>query len=105
MPEALNGQRMRRGLVGLLFFAALVVVVIVTVPGLGSIRGRLAHGNPGWLVLAGCFRLASALSYVVLFRAIFASRMALLASYRIGMSEVGANELAPARRRERSGDR
>jgi uncharacterized membrane protein YbhN (UPF0104 family) len=96
MPEALNGRRMRRALVRLLFFAALVVVVIVTVPGLGSIRGRLAHGNPGWLVLAGCFRLASALSYVVLFRAIFAPRMALRASYRIGMSEVGANALAPA---------
>ena len=96
MPEALDGQRMRRGLVRLLFFAGLVVVVIVTVPGLGSIRGRLAHGNPGWLVLAGCFRLASALSYVVLFRAIFAPRMALRASYRIGMSEVGANALAPA---------
>ena len=70
--------------------------MIVTVPGLGSIRGRLAHGNPGWLVLAGCFRLASALSYVVLFRAVFAPRMALRASYRIGMSEVGANALAPA---------
>ena len=96
MPEALNGQRMRRGLVRLLFFAALVVVLIVTVPGLGSIRGRLAHGNPGWLVLAGCFRLASALSYVVLFRAVFAPRMALRASYRIGMSEVGANAIAPA---------
>jgi uncharacterized membrane protein YbhN (UPF0104 family) len=96
MPKALNVQRMRRGLVRLLFFAVLVVVVIVTVPGLGSIRGRLAHGNPGWLVLAGCVRLASALSYVVVFRAIFAPRMALRASYRIGMSEVGANALAPA---------
>ena len=96
MPEALNVQGMRRGLVRLLFFAALVVVVIVTVPGLGSIRGRLAHANPGWLVLAGCYRLASALSYVVLFRAIFAPRMPVRASYRIGMSEVGANALAPA---------
>lgn len=96
MPEALNVQRFRRGLVRLLLLAALVLVVIVTVPGLGSIRGRLAHGNPGWLVLAGCFRLASALSYVVVFRAIFAPRMALRASYRIGMSEVGANALAPA---------
>jgi NADH:ubiquinone reductase (H+-translocating) len=96
MPEALNLQRMRRGLGRLLLLAALVVVVIVTVPGLGSIRSRLAHGNPGWLVLAGCLRLASALSYVILFRAIFAPRMALRASYRIGMAEVGANALAPA---------
>jgi uncharacterized membrane protein YbhN (UPF0104 family) len=96
MPQALNVQKMRRGLVRLLLLAALVAVVIVTVPGLGSIRGRLAHGNRAWLVLAGCFRLASALYYVVLFRAIFAPRMALRASYRLGMSEVGANALAPA---------
>jgi uncharacterized membrane protein YbhN (UPF0104 family) len=96
MPEALNVQRMRRRVVRLLFFAALVAVPILTVPGLGSIRDRLAHGNPGWLVLAGCFRLASALSHVVLSRAIFAPRMALRASYRIGMSEIAANALAPA---------
>ena len=86
LPGALNGARMRRGLVRLLCFAVLVVLLIVTVPGLGSIRGRLAHGSAGWLVLAGCFRLASALCYVVLFRAIFAPRMALRTSYRIGMS-------------------
>ncbi|HET6867928.1 MAG TPA: lysylphosphatidylglycerol synthase transmembrane domain-containing protein [Solirubrobacteraceae bacterium] len=96
MPEALNVRRIRRGLVRLLLIAAAVVVLIVTIPGLSSIRGHLAHGNPGWLVLAGCFRLASALSYVVLFRAIFAPKMALRMSYRIGMSEVGANALAPA---------
>lgn len=96
LPDALKGARMRKALVRLLCFAALVVVLIVAVPGLGSIRGRLAHGSPEWLVLAGCFRLASALCYVVLFRAIFAPRMALRTSYRIGMSEVGANALAPA---------
>jgi uncharacterized membrane protein YbhN (UPF0104 family) len=96
LPDALTGTRLRTALVRLMAFAGLVVVLIVTVPGLGSIRGRLAHGSPGWLVLAGCFRLASALCYVVLFRAIFAPRMALRTSYRIGMSEVGANALAPA---------
>ena len=96
VPDALKVPRIRSGLVRLLAVAAAVLVLIVTVPGLGSIRGHLAHGNPGWLMLAGCFRLASALSYVVLFRAIFAPRMALRTSYRIGMSEVGANALAPA---------
>ena len=88
--------RLRRGLVFLLSSAALVVVLIVVVPGMSSIRSRLARGSPQWLVLAGCFRLASALSYVVLFRAIFAPRMALRPSYRIGMSEIGINAVAPA---------
>jgi uncharacterized membrane protein YbhN (UPF0104 family) len=96
LPDALSGASLRRGLVRVLTFAGVVIVLIVAVPGLGSIRGRLAHGSPGWLVLAGCLRLASVLSYVVLFRAVFAPRMPLRMSYRIGMSEVGANALAPA---------
>jgi uncharacterized membrane protein YbhN (UPF0104 family) len=96
LPDALSGAGLRRGLVRVLIFAGLVIVLIVAVPGLGSIRGRLAHGSPGWLALAGCLRLASALSYVVLFQAVFAPRMPLRMSYRIAMSEVGANALAPA---------
>ncbi|HTU85697.1 MAG TPA: lysylphosphatidylglycerol synthase transmembrane domain-containing protein [Solirubrobacteraceae bacterium] len=96
LPAALNGRRLRRGLIRLLLFAGLVVALIVAVPGLGSIRGRLAHGNPAWLVIAASFRLLSALSYVVLFRAIFAPKMALRLSYQIAMSEIGLNALVPA---------
>jgi len=61
--------------VRLLCFAALVVAFIVAMPGLGSIRSRLAHENPTWLAFAAVFRFLSTLAYVVLFRAIFAPGM------------------------------
>lgn len=93
---ALHGRRVRNALIRLLLFAAVVVALIIALPGLGSIRTRLAHGSPEWIVLAACFRLASALAYVVLFRAIFAPKMAPRLSYQIAMSEIGLNALVPA---------
>jgi uncharacterized membrane protein YbhN (UPF0104 family) len=96
LPAALHGTKVRNGLLRLLLFAAVVVALILALPGLGSIRGRLAHGNPVWLVLAACFRLFSALAYVVLFRAIFAPKMSHRLSYQIAMSEIGLNALVPA---------
>lgn len=74
----------------------MVVALIVALPGLGSIRSRLAHESPVWLVLAAGFRLLSALAYVVLFRAIFAPKMSHRLSYQIAMSEIGLNALVPA---------
>src|SRR3984885_12595712 len=96
LPAALHGSNVRKGLIRVLIFAAIVVALIVALPGLGSIRSRLAHGDPAWLVLAASFRLSSALAYVVLFRAIFAPQMSFRLSYQIAMSEIGLNALVPA---------
>jgi uncharacterized membrane protein YbhN (UPF0104 family) len=96
LPAALHGPRLRKGLFRLLLFAGVVIALIVAVPGFGSIRSRLAHGDPAWLVLAASFRLSSAIAYVVLFRAIFAPNMSFRLSYQIAMSEIGLNALVPA---------
>lgn len=96
LPAALHGARLRKGLIRVLLFIGLVVALIVAVPGFGSIRGRLAQGDPAWLVLAASFRLSSAFAYVTLFRAIFAPDMSLRLSYRIAMTEIGLNALVPA---------
>jgi uncharacterized membrane protein YbhN (UPF0104 family) len=88
--------RIRKGVAVLVLTAVLVAALILAVPGLASIRTRLAHGSPGWLALAACFRLLSAFAYVALFRAIFAPKLSRLLSYRIGMSEIGTNALVPA---------
>jgi uncharacterized protein (TIRG00374 family) len=95
VPAALHGSRVCKGGLRLALFVTVVVVLIVAVPGLGSIRSRLAHGSPGWLALAAGLRLASAICYVFLFRAVFAPWMSIRSSYRIGMSEIGVNALAP----------
>jgi hypothetical protein len=73
LPAALHGPKLRKGLIRVLLFAAVVVALIVALPGLGSIRGRLADGDPAWIGLAASFRFSSALAYVFLFRAIFTS--------------------------------
>jgi uncharacterized membrane protein YbhN (UPF0104 family) len=74
----------------------LLVAIFLLVPGLVSVRRDLAHGRPGWLILGACFRLASALAYVLMFRAILAPDLTRRLSYRIGMSEIGLNALLPA---------
>jgi hypothetical protein len=96
VPAGLDPARLRKGALRLLAFAAFIVVLILAVPGLGSIRHELAHGDPAWLVLAACFRLSSALCYVALFRVIFSPKLSRRLSYRIGMSEIGVNALVPA---------
>jgi uncharacterized membrane protein YbhN (UPF0104 family) len=91
-----DSARIRKGVAVLVLTAVLVAALILAVPGLASIRSRLAHGSPGWLALAACFRLLSAFAYVALFRAIFAPRLSRMLAYRIGMSEIGTNALVPA---------
>jgi uncharacterized membrane protein YbhN (UPF0104 family) len=48
------------------------------------------------LTLAAFCRFASAISYVLIFRAIFCPHMSRRLSYRIAMSEIGINALVPA---------
>ena len=93
MPEELSPRRVGRRL--LQFAAVLVVVVLVVVagPGLGSLRATLAHASPGWLVAGVGLELLSALSYVVIFRAVFCQQMSWRLTYQIGMSEQAANSV------------
>ncbi len=76
--------------------AVVIVLVILIGPGLGDIRGRFSHGKPGWLAAGVVFELLSALSYVLIFRAVFCRRMRWRLSYLIGMAEQAANALLPA---------
>lgn len=92
-PAGPNPRRVRRQLLALALIVALVGAVVLTGPGLGSVRRELAHGSPGWLVAGVGLEVLSALSYVVLFRAVFCPRMSWRLSYQFGMSEEGANSV------------
>jgi uncharacterized protein (TIRG00374 family) len=96
MPDELSPRHLRRGLLQLSGVGAVVVVVVLIGPGLGSLRDRLGDASPGWLVAAGVLELLSTLSYVVIFRSVFCARMSWRLSYQIGMAEQGANSLLPA---------
>ncbi len=93
MPEELNPRRIRRRLLQLAVVVAVVAILILVGPGFGSIRSHLRHASPGWIVAAVGFEVLSALSYVVIFRAVFCRRMGWQLSYQIGMAEQAANSV------------
>ena len=93
MPEELSPRHLRRRLLQVAAVIAGVVAVVVLGPGLGSLRSHLAHASPAWLVAAVAFKVCSALSYVVVFRAVFCPRMSWRLSYQIGMAEQAANSV------------
>jgi uncharacterized membrane protein YbhN (UPF0104 family) len=93
MPEELSPLRLRRRLLEVAVAVAVVALVIWLAPGLGSLRNHLSHASAGWLAAGLVCEVLSALSYVVVFRAVFCPRMSWEVSYQIGMAEQGANSV------------
>jgi len=96
MPDQLSPRHLRARLLQLAALVAVVVAVILAAPGLGELRTRLRHASTPWLIAGVALELFSALSYVLIFRAVFCSRMSWRISYEIGMAEQAANSLLPA---------
>jgi uncharacterized membrane protein YbhN (UPF0104 family) len=93
IPDELSPRRLWRRLVEFALVGVVIVVVVLAVPGLGDLRRELAHASARWLVAAVVLEVLSALSYVVVFRAVFCTRMSWRLSYQIGMAEQGANSV------------
>jgi uncharacterized membrane protein YbhN (UPF0104 family) len=96
MPDELSPRHLRTRLLQLGGLIAVVVAIVLASPGLGSLRAKLDHADALWLLLAVGLELLSALSYVVIFRAVFCPRMGWQTTYQIGMAEQAANSLLPA---------
>jgi uncharacterized protein (TIRG00374 family) len=96
LPHELQGRRLRRRLLVVLGLLAVVGLVALLAPGLGEVRARLGEARPGWLALAVVLELLSCLSYVLMFRPVFCSRMSWRTSYELAMSELAAGSLVPA---------
>jgi uncharacterized protein (TIRG00374 family) len=93
VPEDLSPRRVGRRLLELAGVVAAVVLIVVFGPDLGGLREHLANASPGWLVAAVALEVLSALSYVVIFRAVFCARMSWRLAYQIGMAEQAANSV------------
>jgi len=93
MPDELNPRRLRRRLLELAALGVVVGTLVLTGPGLGNLRHVVAHASPGWLILGMGLEVLSALSYVVIFRAVFCPRMSWRLSYQFGMAEQSANSV------------
>ena len=85
----------RRNLIGLALAVVAAVAVITLVPGLASLRTRIAHASPWWLALGAALKLLSGLCYVAVFRSVFCRGMTWRLSAEIGLSELGANAVVP----------
>jgi len=95
LPEQLTTRRLRPRLLVAAGVVAVVVAVVVLLPGLGGLRARLSHAAPDWLLLGAALKVLSGFGYVMAFRMVFCRRMSWRVSYEVGMSELAANALVP----------
>jgi uncharacterized protein (TIRG00374 family) len=91
-----DSRRLRNGLISLAIFCALVVVLLLGVPGLfREAAERIGDANPGWLLAGVALELLSCAGYVVAFELVFARLHKRLAS-RLSLSELAINSVVSA---------
>jgi uncharacterized membrane protein YbhN (UPF0104 family) len=93
LPDEFSPSNLRRALLIVGGIVVGVAALIVLVPGLGSLRDRLAGAQPAWIALAAALQLGSCAGYVLAFRGVFCRRMSWRTSTEIGLSELAANSL------------
>jgi uncharacterized membrane protein YbhN (UPF0104 family) len=88
-------SRVRRNVIWLIVLILVIVALITLLPGLASLRDRLARVSALWLTVAIALKLLSGLCYVAVFRSVFCMKMRWRTSAEIGLSELGANAVLP----------
>jgi uncharacterized membrane protein YbhN (UPF0104 family) len=96
LPDELDSRRLRRRVVQVTLLFVAIALLAWLAPGLDSIRSRLDHAEPGWLLLGVALEIASCASYVVMFGPVFCERLELRTSVEIGLAELGVGSLVPA---------
>jgi uncharacterized protein (TIRG00374 family) len=96
LPDELSTARLRRRATQVAALLAVVALIAWLAPGLDAVRDRLTGADPAWLALAVALELCSCLSYILMFKPVFCSRMTWRTTYELGMSELGAGSLVPA---------
>jgi len=96
LPDELSADRLQRRAVQVAALLAVVALIAWFAPGLGAVRERLSGADPAWLALAVALEFLSCLSYILMFRPVFCSRMTWRTTYELGMSELGAGSIVPA---------
>jgi uncharacterized protein (TIRG00374 family) len=96
MPNELEPRRLARRTAQIVAVLAVVGLILVLAPGLGSVRELLTEARPEWVALAVAFEALSCVSYVLMFRPVFCQRMPWRTSWEIGLSELGVGSIVPA---------
>jgi len=88
---ALDGERasrnLRRGLISLLILVALVVGLVLAVPGLHGVGSEVAKMQGGWIAAAIVLEVLSCLAYVLAFLQVF-ERAPIRFGARVALSEL-----------------
>jgi uncharacterized protein (TIRG00374 family) len=86
-----QSRRLRNGLISLAIFFALIVALLLAVPGLHSAGERITDASAAWIAVGVGFELLSCAGYVVLFELVF--KMERRFSRRLSLSELGVNSV------------
>jgi uncharacterized membrane protein YbhN (UPF0104 family) len=89
-PDQVDASRARRslrnGFVTLVLAGALVIGLLLAIPGLNGVATAVSNMKPQWLVVAVLFEVVSCASYVVVFLQVF-ERAPLRVGARVALSE------------------
>lgn len=86
-----QSRRLRNGLIGLAVFFALVVALLLAVPGLRSAGERITDAKLPWIGVGIVFELLSCAGYVVLFELVFKTGRRF--STRLSLAELAVNSV------------
>lgn len=95
MPDELSPRHLLRRLILLVLPLLLVAALIVSLPGLGTLRTRFSQADVWLLALILLLKLCSCMCNVVAFRDVFCPGMSWRFSYQLGMAEQAVNVLIP----------
>lgn len=89
---AAQSRMLRNSIISLVIFFALVVVLLLAVPGLETASDRLVDAAPGWVAIGVLFELLSVAGYVVLFDLAF-DRLRRDLLRRLALAELAVNSV------------
>lgn len=87
---AAQSRTLRNSLIGLAVFFALVVALLLGVPGLREAARRISDADPAWIAAGVACELLSCVGYVVLFGLVF-EKLGRSLSSRLSLSELAVN--------------
>jgi len=87
VSESDQARRLRNGLVSLAILLALIVGLLLAVPGLHGVGEVVADMSPGWIGAAILFEILSCLGYVLIFLTVF-DRAPIVFGARVALTEM-----------------
>ncbi len=89
---AAQSRTLRNSIISLAIFFALVVALLIGVPGLDEAADRITHANIPWVLSGVALEVLSCAGYVVLFELVFA-RLGRSLSSRLSLAELAVNSV------------